>query len=221
MRAIKQRRIPAPKDLPRILDDNFILGLVQQAKLSCTANIPRFSAAIRDAAQRFVTVMAIPRELVMRDEIRGLYSAADRRRYRETARRISQLTPQTRVFIKKRGDRPTVRLAIPNTQAFNDPASRDEACETIVRLLCVGMERGKPLLHAPQPQPRPPRRKAELDLVMWLEVAYLEATGMMPPRTANPNRPGPFARMVQTYLDRIAPGANAVEMLNELHRRRS
>jgi len=220
MRAKKDRRIPAPQELPRILDDKFIQGLTQQTKLSLSANIPRFAAAIRDAAKRYVAAMATPSDVTMRAEIEGLSSAADRHRYKETATRIGKLSKQTRAFIKKRGDRPMLSLAIPDPQAFNDPARRDDACETTVRLLRVGVERGKPLLYAPNPQPRPPRRQAERDFVMWLEVAYLEATGMPPTRTANPNRPGPFARMVQTCLDKITPGANAAEMLNKLDRRR-
>jgi len=112
-------------------------------------------------------------------------------------------------------------LAIPNPKALTDRPRRGKACKTIVRLLRVGMKKGgKALLYAPPPRQRPPRREAELNFVMWLEVASLEATGMPPPLTANPARPGPFARMVQTCLDRIALGANAVEMLYELHRRR-
>ena len=220
MRAKKNRGIPAPQQLSHILDDKFIQGLARQTKLSWAANIPRFAAAIRDAAQIYVAAMATPNGVTMRVEIGGLYSAAAQHRYKETATRIGKLSKQTRAFIKKRGDRPMLSLAIPDPQAFNDPARRDDACETTVRLLRVGMERGKPLLYAPNPQPRPPRREDELDFVMWLEVASLEATGMPPPLTANPARPGPFARMVQTCLDRIALGANAVEMLYELHRRR-
>src|SRR5262249_53347907 len=99
------------------------------------------------------------------------------------------------------------------------------ASETIVRLLRKGWEYGKPLLYTPEqpewePPRRSPRRKAELEFVKWLRVAYLEATGDPPAYTANPERPGPFARMVQACLDRIAPGANAGGLLNELHKRR-
>ena len=217
MRAKKDRRIPAPQELPRILDDKFIQGLTQQTKLSLSANIPRFAAAIRDAAKRYVAAMATPSDVTMRAEIEGLYSAADRHRYKETATRIGKLSKQTRAFLKRRR---VAGLAIPNPNALTDRRRRGKACKTIVRLLRVGMKKGgKALLYAPQPRPRPPRREAELNFVMWLEVAYLEATGMPPPLTANPARPGPFARMVQTCLG-IAPGANAVEMLNELHRRR-
>jgi hypothetical protein len=210
----KHRGIPTPKDLPRILDDKFIESLAQKAKLSRAANREMFAATIRDAAHRFVTTMAIPREAATRREISGLYSAADRHIYKETARRIGQLSPETRAFIQKRGNR---RRTIPRPAAFANPARRDKACEIIVRLLRVGMNRGKPLLHAP----RPPRRNAELDLIMWIEVAYYEATGMKPALTANRQRPGPFARMVQDILNEVAPGgADAVGLLNKLQRRR-
>jgi hypothetical protein len=220
VRAKKDRRIPVPEELPRILDDKFIRDLAQQAKLPLDADIPRFAAEIRHAALRYVAVMTITSDRAMRDEIQALYSAAVRHRYKETATRIDKLSEQTRAFLKRRGDRRSVGLAIPEPEVLKDFGRRDQACETIVRLLRVGMKGGKAILHAPTPHPRPPRRKAELDLVMWLRVAYLDATGMPPTHTANPNRPGPFARMVQTCLDKIAPGTNAAEMLNELHRRR-
>ena len=221
MRAKKNRRIPAPQQLTRILDGKFIQGLAQQAKLSWAANIPRFAAAIRDAAQRYVAAMATPSDVAMHDEIKALYSAADRHRCKETATRISKLSEQTRAFLKGRGDRPSVGLEIPEPDALRDPARQRGACETIARLLRVGMKGGKPLLYAPQPRPRPPRREAELNFIMWLEVAYTEATGMLPSYTANPNRPGPFARMVKTCLGKIARGADAVGLLNKLHDRRT
>ena len=98
---------------------------------------------------------------------------------------------------------------------------RDDACEAIAGLLRVGLKGGKPLLNAPQPRQRPPRREAELTFVMWLGIAYLDATSSTPPPdTANPERPGPFARMVQACLEKIAPGADGVGLINELHRRR-
>jgi hypothetical protein len=219
----KVRRIPAPEKLPRIFDDKFILILAKQAKLSWAANIPRFAEGVRDAASQCVAEMAIPSDKAVRDEIRALYSAANRYRYKETATRIRKISGRTRALMKTRGDR--LRLAIPEAEVFGDCARRDEACETIVRLLRVGWECGKPLLYTPElPEWEPPRgtprRKAELDFVTGLRLAYLKATGMPPTHMANSNRPGPFARMVQTCLNEIAPGANAVGLLNKLHQRR-
>ena len=219
----KDRRIPAPEELPRIFDEKFIGRLAETAKLPLHADIPRFAAAILGAARLYVADKAIPSDKAVRDEIKALYSAANRYRYNETATRISKISERTRALMKTRGDR--LALTIPEPEALRDRANQDEACETIVQLLRVGWEYGKPLLYTPEPpewEPprRKPRRKAEMDFVMWLEVAYLEATGMPPTHMANPDRPGPFARMVQACLRKIAPGANAVERLNELHQGR-
>jgi hypothetical protein len=76
------------------------------------------------------------------------------------------------------------------------------------------------MLHAPEAEQHPARREAELNFVMWLRMAYLEATGKPPSHTANPARPGPFARMVQLCVNEVRASANAVEMLNELQRRK-
>ena len=224
----KDRRIPAPEELPHIFDDEFIRSLAQTAKLPLLADIPRFETAILDAARQYVTDKAIPSDRAVRDEIKGLYSAANRYRYKETATRISKISERTRALMQKRGDR--LGLVTPEPEALRNRESQREACETVVRLLRMGWECGKPLLYMPPEPPkplntsellrRPPRRKTELDFVMWLGVAYLEATGMPPTHMANADRPGPFARMVQDCLVKIAPGANAVELLHKLHQRR-
>jgi hypothetical protein len=214
----KKRHIATSEELPSLFDDKF----VREQRLSLRTDIPALVNAILETAGRYLAEMAVPDERVMRAEIFGLYSAADRRRYRETARRVSGLSSQTRAFLNKRGARRRVGLVIPDADAFDDPARRDEACETVARLLRVGMKGGKPILHAPKPQPRPSRRKAELNLVMWLEEAYYRATGK-PTITANPGLkpPGPFTRLAQAVLDRVAgPGVSAVDMINELQRRR-
>ena len=117
----KGRRIPAPEELPRIFDDKFILRLVEQAKLSWAANIPRLSAAIREAARQIVADKAIPSDRAVRDEIKALYSAANRHRYKETATRISKISERTRALLKTRGDR--LGLAIPEPEALRDHAS--------------------------------------------------------------------------------------------------
>jgi hypothetical protein len=221
MRAKKDRRTPAPEELPRIFDDSFIQKLALQAKLPQEANIQHFAAAIRDAAERYVADRAIPSDTVIRDEIKALYSAANRHRYKETATRINVLSTQARAFLE-RGDSRGVGLAILQPEPLADHRRRDDACEAIAAFLRVGMKGGKPLLIAPQPRQRPPRREAELTFVMWLGVAYFDATRRTPPpHTANPDRPGPFARMVQTCLDEVAPGADAVGLINEMHRRRN
>jgi hypothetical protein len=173
------------------------------AKLPLHADIQCFATLIRNAARQYLADITIPSRRAIRDGIKALYSAAKRYRYKETATRISKVPEQTRAFMKGRGD--NLGLALPEPEAFRDCATRDEACETTVRLLRVGWEGDKPLLYTPKPPSHPPRREAELDFVTGLRLAYVHATGEPPAYTANPERPGLFARMVQACLDEIAP----------------
>lgn len=113
-----------------------------------------------------------------------------------------------------------------------DPAQRDDACAAIIRLCRGGGIRVdgrnrpdgkrsrsfKSLLYAPTPQDHPPRREAERRFVEDLQSAYRTVSGQEPAATANPNRPGPFARFVQACLNDVKSGANAVGLINGLHR---
>jgi integrase len=79
----------------------------------------------------------------------------------------------------------------------------------------------RPLLHAPKRTRNFAKRDAELNFIMWLQAAWLEATNELPSLAANPKRPGPFARMVRKSLELIGAGhADAVGLINELSRRR-
>src|SRR5262249_62023141 len=65
------------------------------------------------------------------------------------------------------------------------------------------------------------RGDAERNLVMQLQLAWLEATGRRPSLAANPARPGPFVRIVGKSLELVgASHADAVGLINELNRRR-
>jgi hypothetical protein len=126
----------------------------------------------------------------------------------------------------------------------SDRTRRAEACK-LLRLMCVSggrivEGRSRPsgrksralqvTLNAPSRRRGFARRDAERQFVMWLQVAYLEATGRRPPRTARhagPNRKvirkvgGPFVRMVIECLRLVgAPHADAVELIKDLERQR-
>jgi hypothetical protein len=74
---------------------------------------------------------------------------------------------------------------------------------------------------------RSPKRQAERDFIMFLQVAYFNATGRMPPVTASKSgsrsrepAPGPLARFVQRCLDLlVADKVDVIAQINELHRR--
>ena len=98
---------------------------------------------------------------------------------------------------------------IPTAAEILSPATRQSAVERFRLILSygggivAGRKRSggrrsrsfKPLLRLPERiEPGRPRGEAEREFVQWLAVAYVEATGRPPPRTANYNIDirGPF-----------------------------
>ena len=235
MRAKKEKRIPKAQDVPAIFSDQRVRELLAEAELAVGDDVC-FAAAVRDAALIYVREAGEASGNEVHYEVDELLRAAVRaakaRKRKDAACenvavRIEQLSGRARKLLSKRG-------TLPDAEALRDPASQCDACETLASICRIGARweedrrrpSGKrsmtivPFLHAPELQQHPPRREAHLNFVMWLRIAYLEATGKQPSLTANPARPGPFARMVQACLDQVQASANAVELLNELQRRR-
>jgi hypothetical protein len=130
--------------------------------------------------------------------------------------------------ILTRVSRAPLRLPLPAPSNLRDEALRQEACEAVARLCWMGcnfLKGRRSLLYAPEPRRNFPKRNAERDFVMWLSIAWVEATGKAPSRTARhadaSRKLGPFARFVRECLCLVgAKDANAVELINEMHRRR-
>ena len=54
--------------------------------------------------------------------------------------------------------------------------------------------------------------------VIWVRIAWVDATGKEAPKTADPRRPGPFAGMLKECLLLVGAGhVDAVALLNELN----
>ena len=236
MRAKKDRRIPTPEDLPRILDDKFICVLAQEAKLSWAANIPRLAKGIRTAAEVLSREANTVSDNEVHYEVDGLLRAAARAikaqkskdaAYKKVALQIEGLSERTRELLNRRG-------TLPAPEILRDPAVQQVACETIVRLCRIGAywQKGRrrtggkrsmtmvSVLHAPSLEQHPARLEAQLYFMMMLRAAVAEATGIPPLPTAHPGRPTPFAKMAQVCLNKLQAGANAVELINELQKRR-
>jgi hypothetical protein len=236
LRTKKVRAIPAPEDVPVIFSDERVRQLAAEAKLPLdTADLPRFAAAIRVAAETYIRDASIPSDNAVHREIKALYNAAARRRHAEVAERIDALSKRTRDFINKRAALPSIPWKIPAAAALRNEAKRDDACAAIASLLRIGgrWKQGRrrpsgrrsisfvPELYAPTLRKHLPKRKAERDFVMWLQLAYLNATEQSPPHTAHHVNRGPFARMVKACLQLVgAQAADAVELINGLQRDR-
>jgi hypothetical protein len=225
------RKAPYPiaaNDVPHVFDESCIEMLARIGRLPTHADKEKFAVGVREAVRIFARDACSPNVNVLHDEIDGLYWAAERRQYEETAQRTEQLSASARALLTRRGE-------LPAYAAFRDPAMRDGACAVVERLCAVGGRKAwrsdgrgtvwRPLLNAPDKQRNFPRRDAERNLVMWLQIAWLEATGVRPPQTARHADAGrglgPFAKMAQECLRLVgAADADVVELINELRRRR-
>jgi hypothetical protein len=221
----RRARIIGTQDVDIVFDDACIERLAQIGKLPVNADLKAFGAAIREAARVYIRDVHIPTANELHAEIASLYKAANRREFLQAAMRRHYLSPEARDLLTNRGPPPNVNPELPEAEALLDADRREAACEAIAGLCRVGVVTPKPAdadvdggqqpsdrrprtprtaLYAPEPRRRFPKRAAERDLVMWLPIAYLEATGKGPrltARHANEGRVlGPFASMVGECL---------------------
>jgi hypothetical protein len=231
----KSRKPIAAADIQRIFDDACIDKLAAIARLPAGADRKRFADGVREAARVYARDVRIPTSNQLHDEIAGLYRAADRKECEQVAALLEQLSPKARELLSKRATR--LSLELPASEDLRDPTRQQKACEAVLSLSQYGGEyiesrrrpSGKrsrtwrPLLYAPQLRRNFPKRDAELNFIMWLQIGWLEATGKRPSLAANPDRPGPFARTVRECLELVgAKHADPVGLINELneHRRK-
>lgn len=234
MRIKKERSIIRASDVSRIFADDQIRDLMKDAKLRLPggADFDRFAAGVRTAASIYARDAREPTANELRREIVALYKAADARAYDDVAARVVGLSRPARATLNAHN----LHDALPAADILLNAAQREAACEAIVRLCRIGGrlakgrkrpsgKRSRPtfeaLLFAPAPQRHFPKRDAERGFVMWLRVAYQEATDEPPPRTArhgtDGRRPGPFTRFVSECLRLVgARDADAVELINAL-----
>jgi hypothetical protein len=238
----KSRRPIAVDEVSRVFDDACIQELADIAKLPCNADRKRFAESIRKAARIYARDARIPTDNELHAEIYKLYRAATCKQYEKVADLREGLSPRARHLLDMRGARPSLGIGLPPSQALREAAQREEACAKVATLCQFGgsyvqgrqrspgkhSRNWRPLLYVPNPRPHFPKRDAERDFVMWLQLAWTEAAnekveagGLMPSLAANPARPGPFARMARKCLKLVgADHADVAGLINELNRRR-
>ena len=195
----------------------------------------RFGDGIRAAATLYAEQAKEPTVNELYIEIASLHRAAGRRAYDRLAILLERLSPKARNLLNGRAARPSIGTKLPPPEALRDDVKREAACELVEMLCCTGghyiegrrrpsgkrSRTWRPRLYAPEPRRHVPRREAERGFVMWLRMAWLEATGVRPTMTANHSNPGPFARMVGECLRLVgAPYADAIGLINQLDRLR-
>jgi hypothetical protein len=230
----KARHPIEESEISRIFDDACIKGLAT-TRLLAGADLRRFAEGVREGARIYARDARVPTDNELHAEIAALYRAAERKQYEQVAALLEGFSPKARGLLNRRGARPSLGLELPAANALRDAAQQKKARETVLRLCRLGGEyvegrrrsSGKrsrtwrPLLHTPRPSRSFPKRDAERNFVMQLQLAWLEATGRPPSLAANPARPGPFVRTVRKCLELVgASHADAVGLINELNRRR-
>jgi hypothetical protein len=221
----KSRKPIAATDIPRIFDDACIDTLAALGRLPADSDRKRFAEGVREAARIYARDAHMPTDNELNAEFAALYGAAKRKRYGQVAALLEKLSPQARKLLSKRATR--LSLEPPAPEELRDTAQQ-KACDIVLKLCQHGgsydegrRRRWHPLLSAPERSKNFPRRDAERDFIMWLQVAWLEATDKRPSLAANPARPGPFARMAAECLRLVgASHADTVGLINELNRRR-
>jgi hypothetical protein len=239
----KVRQIIAAEAVPAVFGAATIELLAEIAGLPPTADLARFGEAIREAARIFARDAGTANVNRVHDEIAALRKVVDPAKapqWAAIASALEALSPEARKLLAERGLRQSVATALPSPAIFQDPEHREAARAALVRLCQLGGKwiKGRrrplgkcsrptwrPLLHAPEPRKQIVKRKAEREFVMWLRIAWLEATGELPSRTARHKdagrKLGPFARFARECLELVgAHDADVVELINELHRRR-
>src|SRR5262245_5971647 len=177
------------------------------------------------------------------NELTAVYGQADRRRRRQKPITLlyRKLSSEALGMLLKRGDLPPLIDLL-------DPERRANALETIRARCSYGAEWiegrkrpnrpvGKrersrtlrPLICAPEPSRHFVKRYAERSFVIGIRLAWLHATGEPPARTAQFPTDGvratPFVNLVDQCLRLVGASGqtrrvNAVELINELARRR-
>jgi hypothetical protein len=152
--------------------------------------------------------------------------AAAQRLLAERADRLSRRAS----LLSRRHSRVVHEARLPTPEQLADPATARTTADALRFLTQSGAtpKRGRqrpggkqspptaePVLWAPGVSVGRTKNEAARELVMWLAVAWREATGSKPSLSAHRDKPGPFVRLVKAVL--IVVGArhvDAVELVN-------
>ena len=217
-----------------VFDDEAIETLARH--LPARRDLDAFANGIRIAAFFYFQGNPGPLKKVvnaskaLRDEMASLYSAAYAKKHELLLTQLQKLSAEARSNIEMRPDGAlSLEKALIDLQ---NRETRDKACELIVSLVSMGGRWGKPsssrpqgqwepLLWAPDPKRNFPKRGEEMVFIEALRGAWRQATSKEAARTAHPDKPGPFARLVKECLTLLgASHADAVGLINEIDRLR-
>lgn len=234
-----------PSDVPKMFDSVQMQGFASKLKLPPTC-VSQLGEDVRTSVLDYLSKRAGLSNDALRREIEALYRSADRKKYTELARAIENMSPATRHELERRRKSISEKdpgWRIPDPAELRNENTRERAAAGLKALMQVGRCRtegrkrpnGKrsrdtwdPILHAPHPTRAEPRREAERDLIIHLQMDVTNAGGQVP-RTGNREKVGPFVVFAAEVLklvgaagphNNVSPTGMAVELLNSLQKRR-
>jgi hypothetical protein len=237
---VKNSRAIAEYAVDQVFDAAKVQSLAVLARLPTGCDLDRFGERLRMAARTYAQNALQESTNQQNREIAELYRRADRRDYEGLAKAVEAMTPSVRILLAERRARLGERVPhwrIPEVAELHDPVTCAQATEGLLALLEQGGRTGEgrmrptgrrsrswfPDLYAPHASRAEPRREAERELVLWLQVAVAE-TGAKVPVTAHHDKPGPFACMAAEVLQLVGAtgSANAkglaIECIKQLHK---
>lgn len=223
------------QDIEQVFSVECINQLAGACGLPTPIDLGKLREGICVAAHILVRETKLPNSNTISREIKSLHRAADRQHGQAVASLLQNLSPRTMELLESRASRLRTRLPVSKEVVHKQRGA--SACMKVARLCSMGgryEEKGRlrptgkrsrppwrPLLYAPQSSTHFAKREAERNFIIWLKLAWLEAANQPPGETADPTKPGPFARFVKKCLKLVGAGhADAVGLINEIARRR-
>ena len=231
------RSLIAVSDVKQVFSGLVVKELARTAKLPAGSDIPRFAQSVRIAARIFLEAkvqLSAPQLCAAVARLHQLNSRAERGNVRAAlalARAVDTLPADVRRWLTSCNK--SHNRKIPTAAEIRSLATRQKAIERLRLILSYGStwvagrkrssgrrsRSAKPLLRVPETlgRGRPPG-SADREFVQWLAVAYLEAAGHPPPRTAHQNIDirGPFPRFVHRCFELLgAPSGNVTRLINQ------
>lgn len=229
-----QRKVPAtrrsfikaaPCQLAPIFDDACVERLAEVCGLSETSDLERFKTNLLEAGLNYQKCLIEPNDNNLHKEISSLHHEAERGDCEGVSLSLTHLSSRARKMLTDRGSIPSLNIQLPGPEIFLDPLQASLACEKVATLCRTGGRRldrrtnrarnWEWQIFGPEPRRTFEKREAERELLMRLRLAWLEATGDSPSRTAHRHKPGPFARFVVQYLQLLGAGhVDAFSLIN-------
>jgi len=230
---MKARHTIAVEDVCRVFDDARIERLVRVARLPIGTDVKRLADGIRDAARIYARDASEPTVNELRAEIEQLHRAAARGKYDQLAKLLEALSPKARRLLGARGKR--LGVSLPPAKALQT-AEAERASAIAVKITSVGGQyvQGRkrlgekrsrpawqPLIYAPDARQHFPKREAERNLIINLQIGWFEAVQEQPSVSVNRQRPSPFAKMAAECFKLVgAAHADVFGLINSVNRRR-